>query len=93
MDSRPRDEKGRFVKINSAEESLPIDVTTVDDSFEERKQFLIEQSQLLSNRLNQLRFKIRQTDRTKLEMKAIERQIDRLTQEINELMNESDKNK
>ena len=74
---------------------IPIDTTVIDDEdpFEERKQFLIEQSQLLSNRLNQLRFKIRQTDRTKLEMKAIERQIERLTQEINELVNRSDKNK
>ena len=72
---------------------VPIDITTVDDSFEERKQLLIEQSKLLSNRLNQLRFKIRQTDRTKLEMKAIEKQIDKLSQEINELVNRSDKNK
>lgn len=72
---------------------VPIDITTVDDSFEERKQLLIEQSKLLSNRLNQLRFKIRQTDRTKLEMKAIEKQIDKLSQEINELVNGSDKNK
>jgi hypothetical protein len=87
VDSRPRDEKGRFVKkvTTVTEDYLPIDTTTVNDVQEEELQFILNQSYILSNRLNQLRCKIRQTDRDKLEIEAISKQIAKLNQEFEEL--------
>lgn len=64
---------------------IPIDTTTIDDAQEEELQFILNQSYILSNRLNQLRCKIRQTDRDKLEIEAISKQIAKLTQEFEEL--------
>ena len=96
---RPRDEKGRFVKINS-EEDLPIDTTTIDDNdyeeklIEEKKQFLINQTYILSNRLNQLRYDMRKTDLTdkeKFEEQAIEKQIKLIKEEFKELEKKSKK--
>jgi hypothetical protein len=97
--SRPRDEKGRFVKINS-EEDLPIDTTTIDDNdyeeklIEEKKQFLINQTYILSNRLNQLRYDMRKTDLTdkeRFEEQAIEKQIKLIKEEFKELEKKSKK--
>jgi hypothetical protein len=97
--SRPRDEKGRFVKINS-EEDLPIDTTTIDDNdyeeklIEEKKQYLINQTYILSNRLNQLRYDMRKTDLTdkeKFEEQAIEKQIKLIKEEFKELEKKSKK--
>jgi hypothetical protein len=97
--SRPRDEKGRFVKINS-EEDLPIDTTTIDDNdyeeklIEEKKQYLINQTYILSNRLNQLRYDMRKadlTDKEKFEEQAIEKQIKLIKEEFKELEKKSKK--
>jgi hypothetical protein len=97
--SRPRDEKGCFVKINS-EEDLPIDTTTIDDNdyeeklIEEKKQYLINQTYILSNRLNQLRYDMRKadlTDKEKFEEQAIEKQIKLIKEEFKELEKKSKK--
>ena len=93
VNSRPRDEKGRFVKKTTSvtEDHLPIDTTTVNDVQEEELQFILNQSYILSNRLNQLRCKIRQTDRDKLEIEAISKQIAKLNQEFEALKAQSKK--
>lgn len=73
---------------DEAEAFIPIDTTVLEErSFEEQQkiQYLLNESYVLSNRLNQLRYKIRQTDRDKREIDAISKQIEKLTQELNEL--------
>ena len=70
---------------------IPIDTTTVNDVQEEELQLILNQSYILSNRLNQLRCKIRQTDRDKLEIEAISKQIAKLNQEFEALKEQSKK--
>ena len=102
VNSRPRDEKGRFVKKATAvtEDHLPIDTTTINDDdyeqelIEEKKRFLMNQTYILSNRLNQLRYDMRKsdlTDREKFEEQAIEKQIKLIEEEIEELKKKSKK--
>lgn len=102
VNSRPRDEKGRFVKkaIAVTEDRLPIDTTTINNDdyeqelIEEKKRFLMNQTYILSNRLNQLRYDMRKsdlTDREKFEEQAIEKQIKLIEKEIKELKKKSKK--
>ena len=65
---------------------IPIDTIVIDnEEIDERLELIMEESYVLSNRLNQLRAKIRKTDRDKLEIEAISKQIDRLRKELDEL--------
>lgn len=104
VNSRPRDKKGRFVKKSTVvtEDHLPIDTTTINDNnddyeqelIEEKKRFLMNQTYILSNRLNQLRYDMRKsdlTDREKFEEQAIEKQIKLIEEEIEELKKKSKK--
>lgn len=77
---------------------IPIDITTINEKqeIENRKDFLIKESYILSNRLNQLRYDMRHSndsERYKLEEQAIEKQIDKIAQEIAELKRMSDNKK
>ncbi len=66
-------------------QEIPIDTTVINDEYEAKKQLIIEETYLLSNRLTQLRRKLRQTDREMLEIKAIETQLDKLNKELDSL--------
>ena len=77
---------------------IPIDITTINEKqeIENRKDFLIKESYILSNRLNQLRYDMRHSndfERYKLEEQAIEKQLDKIAQEIAELKRMSDNKK
>ncbi len=80
------------------EDYLPIDTTIINDYeqelIEERKRFLINQTYILSNRLNQLRYDMRHsdtTDREKFEEQAIKKQIKLIEEEYEELKEKSKK--
>ena len=69
---------------------MSIDTTTLDRisiEDEQRLQFLEDQSYVLSTRLNQLRRQIRQSKRDILESETIEKQINRIREEMDELEN------
>ena len=72
----------------------PINTTEINEECTEEKlkQLIMEESLVLSNRLNQLRYKIRTTERDKLEIKAISKQIEILKEEL-ERLEDSDKKK
>ncbi len=72
---------------------IPIDTTVINDEEDELKRLLIEQSQALSARLNQLRYKIRTSDREKLEIESISRQVEKITQELDALEQKHNKKK
>ena len=73
---------------DKTEALIPIDTTILKEkSIEDQQkiQRIMDETYVLSNRLNQLRYKIRQTDREKLEIETIGKEIERLTKELNEI--------
>lgn len=77
---------------------IPIDTTTIDESQERerRKDLLMKESYILSNRLNQLRYDMRHSNDSKqykFEEQAIENQLKKIAQEIEEIKRMSDNKK
>ena len=73
---------------DKTEALIPIDTTILKEkSIEDQQkiQRIMDETYVLSNRLNQLRYKMRQTDREKLEIETIGKEIERLTKELNEI--------
>ena len=72
---------------------MPVVEDPVEDSVEEEYEFteeekaLMEQSYVLSKRLNELRTKLRRTARETYEMTAIERQLPAIEKAVDELCN------
>jgi hypothetical protein len=77
---------------------IPIDTTTIDESQERerRKDLLMKESYILSNRLSQLRYDMRHSNDSKqykFEEQAIENQLKKIAQEIEEIKRMSDNKK
>ncbi len=74
---------------------IPIDTAVINNDEDEDQELenLIAETRILSNRLNQLRYKMRSTAREKLEYEAISKQVIKLTKQINEIQRKSNKKK